>query len=285
LKVAVIGASGGMGGLFARYFAEKGHDVVGADTANGRSGKTGPVRMLSNAEAVKGRDLVVLAVPMTATLKVAKEAAKGMKKGATMVEISSVKGETLQAVRKAVGDRGRLVSIHPLFGPALESTRGMKIAVITKGGESGEESTFVKELFPDARIIPMTRKDHDRHMAVVLSLTHLMNLVYAGTASRFITPEEFRKVSTPNSSMQLTLSEAVLGQDVGLMYAIQESNPFSAKVAKEALRELRQLLEIVQGGDERSFVALHRKLTKSFKTDKRASSAIREVYSAAEKAR
>jgi prephenate dehydrogenase len=285
LKVAVIGASGGMGGFFARYLLEKGHDVVGADLVGAKAGRRGAVRMLSNKEAVRGCDLVVLAVPMAATLKVAREVARSVKRGATIMEISSVKGGTLPAVRKAVGKRARLISIHPLFGPALESTNGMKVAVITTGGENGEDASFVRELFPDARIIPMTKKDHDRHMAVVLSLTHLMNLVYAGTVSRFISPEEFRRVSTPNSSMQLTLSEAVLGQDVGLMYAIQESNPFSAKVAREAMRELKRLLEVVEGADERSFADLHRKLTRSFKTDKRASSAMREVYSAAEKAR
>ena len=53
-----------------------------------------------------------------------------------------------------------------------------------KKEEKQRGSRLARKFFPEARIIPMTRKEHDRTMAVVLSLTHLLNIVYAGTASR-----------------------------------------------------------------------------------------------------
>jgi len=220
------------------------------------------------------------------TLKVAKEVAGRLKPGSTLVEISSVKGETLPALRKLVGKKVTLLSIHPLFGPALESRKGMKIAVITgKGGRAdGAEPTLARKLFPEARIIPMSRKEHDKSMAVVLSLTHLLNVVYAGTVSQFLSPDEFMKVSTPNSSMQLTLAEAILAQDARLSYFIQAGNVYTGKVARTALRELKRLLAMIEGSDWEAFDAHFSRLSKRYETDKRASAVIREIYSAAEKA-
>ncbi len=205
--------------------------------------------------------------------------------GATLVEISSVKGEKLPALRKLVGERATLLSIHPLFGPALKSTKGMKIAVIArKGGSEGPEATLAKRLFPGSRIIPMSRKDHDRTMAVVLSLTHILNVVYAGTVAQFLSPEEFMRVSTPNSSMQLTLAEAILAQDARLSFGIQAGNSYTGKVARAASRELKSVLEMIESSDWKAFDEHFSALSKRYRSDKRAGSVIREIYSAAEKA-
>jgi prephenate dehydrogenase len=286
LKVAVLGASGGMGSFFVRYFLERGDRVRGSDVNPGGmrrvAGGKGFAPFSTNAEAVRGCDVTLLAVPMETTLKVAKEVAGKLKPGSTLVEISSVKGQTLPALRKLVGGRVTLLSIHPLFGPALESTKGMKIAVIAgKGG--GTNVALAKRLFPGSRIIPMSRKDHDRTMAVVLSLTHLLNVVYAWTVSRFLTPEEFRKVSTPNSSMQLTLAEAVLAQDARLSFGIQAGNAYTRKVARAASRELKAVLRMIEGSDWVAFEEHFSALSRTYGSDKRAGSVIREIYSAAEK--
>ncbi len=289
MRVAVLGASGGMGSFFARYFLERGDVVRGSDPGKGRSGsQSGGVRLSfhrTNSEAVKGCDVTVIAVPMDSTLKVAKEVAAELKRGSTLVEISSVKGETLAALKKAVGDRVKLLSIHPLFGPALESTKGMKVAVIVgKEGKGDQEAALARRLFPEARIVPMSRKEHDRTMAVVLSLTHLLNVVYAGTVAEFLSPDEFMKASTPNSSMQLTLAEAVLAQDARLSYAIQAGNPYSKKVARAAARELKRILAMIEGSDWKAFDEHFSRLSKRYKSDKRGNAVIREIYSAVEKA-
>lgn len=287
MKVAVLGASGGMGSFFVRYFLGKGETVRGSDSSRSRKElpAIGGRRMAwfaTNSEAVKGCDVTILAVPMESTLKVAKEVVGKLKPGSTLVEISSVKGQTLPALRKLVGERANLLSIHPLFGPALGSTAGMKMAVIA--GKRGDGVAKVKRLFPEARVVPMSRKDHDRSMAVVLSLTHLLNVVYAGTVSKFLTPDEFMKVSTPNSSMQLTLAEAVLAQDARLSYAIQKGNAYSEKVGRAASRELRRVLDMIESSDWEAFEEHFSRLSRRYRTGERAGAVTREIYSAAEKA-
>jgi prephenate dehydrogenase len=278
LKVAVVGASGGMGSFFARYFLERGEEVRGSDSG-------GLATFTTNAEAVEGCDVAVIAVPIDDTVKVAKELVGRLRSGSTLVEISSVKSKTLPALRRLVGKKVNLLSIHPLFGPALESTKGMKVAVIVggKADPGSPEEALARRLFPDARIIPMSLQEHDKSMAVVLSLTHILNVVYAGTASRFLTPEEFMRVSTPNSSMQLTLAEAVLAQDARLSFAIQAGNPYSKEVAHAASQELKSVLSMIEGADRKAFDRHFSKLAKTYRSEKRATSVIREIYSAAEK--
>lgn len=282
MKVAVLGSSGGMGSFLARYFVGKGDEVRGSDPRAGRR-RSGFPSFRKNAEAVSGCDFAVLAVPMDRTIAVAREVAPSLRPGATLVEISSVKGKDLDELKRAVGKRATLLSIHPLFGPALESSKAMKVAVIVsrKGGREAEEA---RRLFPDARIIPMTRREHDRAMGAVLSLTHLVNLVYAGAVARLLTPEEFMRVSTPNSSMQLTLAQAVLAQDAKLSYEIQANNPYSRWAARAAARELRRVTALVEGRDEVGFEKSFRRLAKAYELDRRAGAVLKEIYSAAEKA-
>ncbi len=287
MKVAVLGSSGGMGSFFVRYFLARGETVRGYDVRAGREGRPkGAGRFSfhrSNAEAAKGSDLTVIASPMDMTLEVAGEVAGALKEGSTLMEMTSVKGETLAALRKTVGDRVTLLSTHPLFGPSLESKRGMKIAVITRG-EGSAEVALAEKLFPDARIIPMTSKEHDKAMAAVLSLTHLLNIVYASTVSEYLAPEEFMRASTPNSSMQLTLAEAVLAQDPRLSYSIQVGNSYSRRVARTAARELRRVSAMIEKSDWAAFEGYVSRLSRRYMTSERASAAMAEIYSAAEKA-
>ena len=56
-------------------------------------------------------------------------------------------------------------------------------------------------LFPDANLIQIRERDHDRAMGVILSLTHLLNIAYAATVAEYIKPEDFRKLeSRPQQS-------------------------------------------------------------------------------------
>jgi len=280
MKVAIVGSSGGMGSFFARYFLSKGDEVNGSDTRRTKISQPGFKFHRSNRDAVRGCDLTIIATPMGRTLEVAKEVAGSLRRGSVLVEITSVKGETLAKLRSAVGKRARLLSVHPLFGPALEP-KSMKIAVICRRG-SKKDARLAEELFPEARIIEMTQAQHDRTMAVVLSLTHLLNFVYAKTASKYLAPSEFMRVSTPNSSMQMTVAEAILAQDPGLCYDIQSRNRYSRRVARDAARELKDVMAMLARSDRKAFEAYFAELARAHKTGRRGGQAIREVYSGAE---
>src|SRR5207247_6691907 len=73
LRVAILGSSGGMGSLLARYFISKGHIVVGFDPSKGRKPVRGLKLQHSNQSAAEAAKLVLLEPPVYRTLQVADE--------------------------------------------------------------------------------------------------------------------------------------------------------------------------------------------------------------------
>ena len=82
---------------------------------------------------VEDSDFATIAVPMERTLGVAKEVAGSPKRGSTLVEISSVKGETLPEIRKLLGKKAAILDPSS-FRPRARLPKGMKVAVIVGKG-------------------------------------------------------------------------------------------------------------------------------------------------------
>ena len=279
MKVAVIGSSGGMGGFFVRYFLSRGLDVVGSDSRRRalKNPHFGFTR--SNSEAVAGADIVVVATPIDTTVETVTGFAGSLSPGACVVEITSVKGKMLGKLKKLVSVRGaKLLSLHPLFGPSLKVQGEMKLCVIEtdKGSIAAARS-----LFPDATLIPMKAREHDRMMGLILSLTHLLNIAYAGTLSRYLGHDEFRKIQTPTSAVQLTLAEGVLSQSPSLYSYIQLENEFSSEFADALIAELGLLKRLIDRKDRRGFEKRFGELSKMYAGDSKA--ALDLVYQAFEK--
>jgi len=281
LKVAVLGSRGGMGSFFSRYFVSKGHDVVGYDPRESPTPSLGARLAGSNEEAVTGREVVLVGVPIDATLRVVKEILPHLKRRATIVEITSVKSGILPRLRSIIGRRRgvRLLSVHPLFGPTLRQTAGMKIAVLTVNGNPSLK--LAKRVFPDANLIPIGPKEHDREIAVVLSLTHLANLAYAAVVAKHSKARVFRELASPTARMQLTLSESVLAQDPSLYSYLDVENPFSLDVLKSFASEVGELKEMVMKHDRRGYESKFERLSKSFPREEVAA-APGKVYQALE---
>jgi prephenate dehydrogenase len=279
LKVAVIGSSGGMGRFFAGYFLSHGSKVTGHDVRRPKKQLTGLKLARSNAEAVKNADVVLIATPVDKTVEALEDIVEKLPAGVVVIEITSLKGKVLREMKSIAKGRGlRLLSIHPLFGPSLGSYGEMKICVVET--DDGSES-LAQEIFPEAAILKMKWKEHDRTMGIILSLTHLTNLAYAGTVSRYLQPDEFRKVQTPTSAVQLTLAEGILSQDPSLYSYIQLENGSSAEFARALIDELGLLLRFIEKKDRRGFEKRFGELSKRYHGDSKA--ALDLVYQAFEK--
>jgi len=248
----VLGSSGGMGSLLARYFISKGHSVVGFDPI--KRGK--PIRGLklerSNQRAAEGAKLVLLAPPIDLSLRVAEEVLPQLSRGATLVEISSVKREILPRLLELTRGRGvRLLSVHPLFGPSLRRTTGMKIAVLTT--EKLESLRLAKRVFPDARLIPVGPQSHDREVALVLSLTHLVGMAYGAVVGKREGIGRFKELASPSSLLQLTVAESILAQDPSLCSYMDVKNPSSLELLQAFEKELGTLEELLSRNDRGGF--------------------------------
>ncbi|MDV3244061.1 MAG: prephenate dehydrogenase/arogenate dehydrogenase family protein [Nitrososphaerales archaeon] len=274
MKIAVIGSSGAMGSFFTHYFSSRGHAVVGSDEA--RKKGVGFTFVKTNAQAAKDADAVLLAVPIDRTLEVAELVSHSMRRGSLLIEISSVKGKTLRALRRVAERRDlRLLSVHPLFGPGLSKSDRMRVAVMTGKGLSPSEA---KTIFPDAKLARMTAEEHDRLMASVLSLTHLVNIAYAKALDSLVERGDFQRAATPTSTLQLSIAKSVLSQDPKLYSYIQFENRFTVRAVDALVEELVSLQTALKGGDRKSLERLMTVLAERFSAA--GPKATEEVYRA-----
>ena len=91
MKIAIIGA-GNVGGGLAAAATQAGHAVVlsadSASAAQEAASKTGATAVATNAEAVQGADLVVLAVPHSAVAAIVSELGDALT-GKTVVDVTN----------------------------------------------------------------------------------------------------------------------------------------------------------------------------------------------------
>ncbi len=107
------------------------------------------------AEACRGADLVVFAVPVMAMAEAARAAAPGLKSGVTITDVGSVKAAVSEALTKALPETSFIIPGHPIAGTE----------------QSGPDAGFA-ELFQHRWVIltPQTRTDIP-YMAAVERLT------------------------------------------------------------------------------------------------------------------
>lgn len=278
MRIAVIGSSGGMGRYFAEYFLSQGHTVVGSDVKRKELSNPRFRWAESNRSAVQGAQVVLIATPIDKTVETVIEVGPGLKNGAHLIEISSLKRAILGKVRPILKARAvRLVSLHPLFGPSLSPGASMKICVIE--GE-GDPERFARKLFPDAKLIPIGERDHDKAMSVILSLTHAMNIAYSAAVAKHMTPKQFRTMESPTSAVQLSLAEGVLSQEPSLYSYIQLKNEDSARVIGDLIEALHEIKGFVSKKDRRGFERFFRDLSQRYSKD--AENALESVYEAFE---
>lgn len=136
-----------------------------------------------------------------------------------------------------------------------------------------------KRLFPEANLIPIGSEAHDTLMAIILSLTHLINMAYAEVVSDTISPSSFLEISTPSSALQCLLAEGVLSQDPSLCADIQSANKHTSLAVKKMARTLLRLNGMVENGHRTAFSTEFRRLARLFSAD---ASSMRKVYRAYE---
>ena len=206
MRIAVVGL-GLIGGSVLRALAARGHSVFGydADPATRAMARTASAKAAAGArwqiagalrDAVSGTDLVVCATPLGAVGSVLDELA-GSGYSGLVTDVTSVKS----AVREMVAGRahrfGRLAGFvggHPMAGretagfaaadPDLFS--GCAWVLCLEPGETdlGDWLTLAGLVTAlGARVVPATAAEHDRAVARVSHLPHLLAVALAAQAA------------------------------------------------------------------------------------------------------
>jgi len=151
----------------------------------------------TNAEAVKGADLVIICIPVGMSGPVAAEIAPSLEPGAIISDVGSVKGAVLKDMAPHIPNGAHLIPAHPVAGtensgpdsgfPELFVNRW---CILTP--PEGAEAAAVEKLKAfwsalGANVEIMTAEHHDMVLAITSHLPHLIAYTIVGTAEEFST--------------------------------------------------------------------------------------------------
>ena len=249
-KIAIIGVNGKMGKWFANYFHKMGFEVVGFDTQNEIKEKY-IIQGSSLVGAILKTDYVLLATPTKNTPEIIRLIAKEMKRGSYLIEISSHKSKTAQTLLK-MPDKVQPVCIHPMFGPGTKKLDGKNI-VIVPIKDAKKELEITKLLFPSANFVTIDAAEHDKKIAVILGLTHLINIVFANILAKDDKISLTKKMSGTTFKAQKIITESILTESPELIETII-SNPEVRKYGEEFWKDVGKLLTDSQEGKSQEII-------------------------------
>lgn len=183
-------------------------------------------------------DVVMIAVPVQDMERVIEALAPLVKPGATVLDIASVKVLPSQWLAKHLPETVHIVPTHPLFGPqsvARDGLAGRQLVICPLRGEQHLKVAALGEEM-GLRIQITTAEEHDREMAYVQALTHLVGR----TLSAMNIPDEMLK--TQSYQHLLDLCDLLKRDSFALFSAIQTLNPYADEITQEFVARASDLL-------------------------------------------
>ncbi len=232
-EVLVVGGTGRMGQFFTRFASARGASVKisGRDKSRTRrvAGELGVAP--TDYRKATGSDIVIAAAPMEVIGDICLKAARLMKRGSLLTDISSVKTGISDRIYQGAPSHIEYISLHPLFGPDIDHVYGQNVlAVPYREGEMwGRFSLALKRA--GARLHLTSAEAHDKTMAYAQGLHHFA-LISLGLGLTKWNGEY------PTSSLRLT-SERIraLLHNWDTVVGIQRANPFVSP-ARETFQDI-----------------------------------------------
>jgi len=243
-SISIIGAGGKMGKWFVKFFLANGYQVIGYDIENEIKDKA-VIKAESLVGAILKADYVMLCTPTRRTPEIIRLIAKEMKRESYLIEISSQKSKTAASLSKMPAKVNPLC-IHPMFGPGTKKIIGQHIISIPIK-DAKKELSVAKSLFPGANFVTIDVIEHDKKIAVILGLTHLINVVFANILAKDDKITLTEKMSGTTFKAQKILTESIMTESPELIETII-SNPEIRRFAEEFWRDFGRLLTSVQEG-------------------------------------
>jgi prephenate dehydrogenase len=237
-RLAVIGL-GAFGRLMLSHL--KGHfDLLGCDPS--LSGPEWNGVPLTDLHGCGAADVIVIAVPVQSIEVVAQDLAPHLKSGALVLDVGSVKVKPATILIQSLPAHVDIVCTHPLFGPqsAADGIKDLKVSVCPV---RGERLPCVARFLSDKlglNVIETTPERHDRELAYVQGLTHLIGQTLLGMKL-----ETFDQTTVSYDLLARSVS-FIKGDSAELFRAIELENPFAAEARQaffDAVRKIEKGLE------------------------------------------
>lgn len=186
---------------------------------------------------------VVVAVPVQVMEQVIAAIGPHIRPGALVADVASVKTLPSQWLAEYIPAHADIVATHPLFGPQSikrDGVAGRQFVVCPIRGERHLDVAALGEEL-GLRVQITSAEDHDREMAYVQALTHLIGR----SLVQMEIPDERMKTQTYQHLIDLT--GLIGGDSFELFTAIQTMNPFARPVVEDFVSRAGGLLTQVYG--------------------------------------
>lgn len=237
INVGIIGGTRGMGHWFAGLLQKEGCTVhiCGRKTALGIN------------EMAKLCNVIVVAVPLSATADIIKKVGPLLAKDALLMDLTSLKKEPVELM--LANSPAEVIGCHPLFGPALTDISGQNIVLCRARGTTW--FLWIKGICEKNKLVVVetTPEKHDKMMAIIQVLNHL-NTISLGMAlaETGIPLAEINKFSTPIFRTKLDIIKKVFTESPELYADIIAKNPDTVKILDFYEKVLADMHQIIKSG-------------------------------------
>ncbi|ABY32381.1 prephenate dehydrogenase/arogenate dehydrogenase family protein [Methylorubrum extorquens] len=226
-SVGLVGF-GAFGRLIARHLAPHARLTIHDPylPAGMVAAQAGPEAVAADLRHVAACPVVILATPVARLGEAVRALAPHLRPGTLVVDVGSVKAGPAAILVAGLPADVEILATHPLFGPqsAGDGIRGLKIAVCPIRGRGAFRAAAFLRRGLGLDVILTTPEAHDRAMASVQGLTHLIAKVLVAME--------------PLPTRMTTRSFDLLMQAVGMVrddapdvfHAIERANPHAAQV-------------------------------------------------------
>lgn len=246
-RALVIGGGGLMGGWLAGFLENQGFTVSVADPVLAADGQ----RVFADWRdvALDEQAVIAVAAPIRASADILADLARRTVK-ALVFDIGSIKTPLIEPLQAAAAAGLNVCSIHPMFGPDTRLLSGRNVLLMDVGSPRAVKQAGA--LFADtmAEVREIELSQHDRLMALVLGLSHAVNIAFFGALERSDTDARaLAGIASTTFKRQLDIARDVAGENPDLYFEIQRLNQHGDQ-ARQALREAVDALQAAAAEDD-----------------------------------
>jgi prephenate dehydrogenase len=271
-RVAIVGVGliGGSLGLTLRYSGAA-REVVGVDTAEATVKRAVERGLVDRGEtdpvgAVRGADLVVVAVPVGSFHRVLEAVRPGLGLDAVVTDVGSVKEPVVRDAASVLGPEGpAFVGGHPIAGTADSGVEAAvaelftgALCVLTPGGNTPEWALDrVRALWEAAgsEVVTMEAAEHDRVLALTSHLPHMLAFSLIRTFGEVGEGDRFSRFAAGGfrDLTRIAGSDAIMWRDI----ALANAGPLMEMIDRFE-GQLQDLRRAIESGDGEALEALFR---------------------------
>jgi len=258
MRVAIVGATGKLGGWSAAFLAGLNHEVLligrRRDALDEVAHRVRGSRVVDMAE-LEEADVIITAVPLDVVEPVMQQLGPHVRDGQPLIDLSSLKVAPLESATRHV-PQSLYLGVHPMFGSGAVSLSGHNVILTPTDRRTAAFASAIKSYIVPmgARVHTMDPVEHDDLMSIVLGLPALAVAVVARTILDSGRLRDSREMSGTSLELLMALTESMLCQGSDLYSTLLSMLPESPHLSAEFAGNAERLAELCTKRDR---AALH----------------------------